>query len=475
MRRGSSVFFVTAVATTTTCVLQKPRRSFSSATTHTVAPFTADAAVPEGTQLHHVVVVHRHGDRAPVTRSIGPKYPPSTDVEALWRGKLISGANEALLKAVATAQRDDDDDDDTGAVTDDLYHGGRDAAGIPYGQLTDKGSEQLQALGRALRSRYVGGGDTFLPPTVPADAVYARTTNMCRTMNSLRSLLAGLYGLGTPDDVARRRAEDAAAGHGRTFPRFLSLPVGSDPMIDGPCDDPARKDEVRKRVIEAHGIPSSYPHDYAALDARMKAALGFTDRVNWLQIREQLVCMQSHGVPFPDGLDDADVDRLYGLEMWIVQCLFGDPEYNALAIGAFYSELHDRLVDVKVGTAAEKLSIYSAHDYTLIPFMQGLGILPPAFPHYAAYVVLEIAADVPATTGTDKPTTFVVRCIYNGESIHLPGCDRAWVPMDVLLQRLQEGATGKATRTAPDEEKRRQEQAQPHPQPQPQTPSHSKL
>ena len=31
-------------------------------------------------QLHHVVVLHRHGDRAPVTRSIGPKYPHSLEV-----------------------------------------------------------------------------------------------------------------------------------------------------------------------------------------------------------------------------------------------------------------------------------------------------------------------------------------------------------------------------------------------------------
>ena len=31
-------------------------------------------------QLHHIVVLHRHGDRAPVTRSIGPKYPHSLEV-----------------------------------------------------------------------------------------------------------------------------------------------------------------------------------------------------------------------------------------------------------------------------------------------------------------------------------------------------------------------------------------------------------
>ena len=425
--------------------------------------------MPEGTRLHHVVVVHRHGDRAPVTRSIGPKYPQSPDVEAVWRGKLISGSNEALLKAVAKAQSIHEGTEND----DDLYRGGRDAIGTPYGQLTNKGSEQLQALGWALRSRYVG---TLLPPTVPADAIYSRTTNMCRTTNSLRSLLAGLYGLGTADDVARRCADDAVAGRGRTFPRFLSFPVGADPMIDGPCDDPARKDELRKRILETHGVPSSYPHGYAALDERMKAALGFTDRVNWLQIREQLVCMQSHGLPFPDGLDDTDVDRIYGLEMWIVQRLFGDPEYNALAIGAFYGELRDRLLDVQTGAATEKLSVYSAHDYTLIPFMQGLGILPESFPHYAAYVVVEIATDATTSasatstsSGVEKPSSLIVRCLYNGESMRLPGFDSEWVPLEVLLQRLQEAATGKMTAGATEGDTRIEGVQQL------QTPTHSKL
>ena len=39
-------------------------------------------------------------------------------------------------------------------------------------------------------------------------------------------------------------------------------------------------------------------------------------------------------------------------------------------------ELKDRLTDIKSGKAFEKLSIYSAHDYTLIPLLIGLGAMP---------------------------------------------------------------------------------------------------
>ena len=50
--------------------------------------------------------------------------------------------------------------------------------------------------------------------------------------------------------------------------------------------------------------------------------------------------------------------------------------YNSHEIGSFMGELKDRLTDIKSGKALEKLSIYSAHDYTLIPLLIGLGVMP---------------------------------------------------------------------------------------------------
>ena len=39
-------------------------------------------------------------------------------------------------------------------------------------------------------------------------------------------------------------------------------------------------------------------------------------------------------------------------------------------------ELRLRLIEIKNGNAKEKLSVYSAHDYTLLPLMIGLDISP---------------------------------------------------------------------------------------------------
>ena len=50
-------------------------------------------------------------------------------------------------------------------------------------------------------------------------------------------------------------------------------------------------------------------------------------------------------------------------------------KYNSHEIGSFMAELRDRLSMIQSGDAKERLSIYSAHDYTLLPLMIGLDIL----------------------------------------------------------------------------------------------------
>ena len=49
-------------------------------------------------------------------------------------------------------------------------------------------------------------------------------------------------------------------------------------------------------------------------------------------------------------------------------------------------ELRDRLAAIKTGVK-EKLSIYSAHDYTLIPLLIGLGIMPGKYLYLSCLII----------------------------------------------------------------------------------------
>lgn len=114
--------------------------------------------------LKHVIIIMRHGDRAPVSKSIGPNYPHNKEVEDIWRTKIASGINEELLKGVAKLQA-------VGA--DDNIYTGRDVGDLPYGQLTDIGVNQLKLLGQKLRKTYMIE-DKFLPETLTGKIIYAR-------------------------------------------------------------------------------------------------------------------------------------------------------------------------------------------------------------------------------------------------------------------------------------------------------------
>lgn len=200
--------------------------------------------------LKHVIVIHRHGDRAPVSKSIGPNYPNNQEIEDLWSTKIVSGHNEDLLCEIARKQS---------INGNDCIYQGRDVGDHPYGQLTDIGALQLISLGSRLRNAYVG---TFLPEIITDEHIYTRSTNYCRTMNSLRSLLIGLYDIKTISDIEKH-----------SFSKIVSYPSHFDPMIDGVSTNAKEKEEHRKMLYKKHGIPHSVK-DFKIMDEKLKKALG---------------------------------------------------------------------------------------------------------------------------------------------------------------------------------------------------------
>lgn len=114
-------------------------------------------------------------------------------------------------------------------------------------------------------------------------------------MNSLRSLLIGLYGVRNEQDIEKH-----------SFPQIQSYPTHHDPMIDGVTTNAEEKDKHRKLLFEKHSLPHGFV-DFKVVNEKLKKRLGYPNRVNYHVIREHLVCNKSHDLDLPGGLADEDI------------------------------------------------------------------------------------------------------------------------------------------------------------------------
>ncbi|CAM9890102.1 unnamed protein product [Ectocarpus sp. 13 AM-2016] len=120
-------------------------------------------AVPDGLRLKQVVVICRHGDRAPVSSSLGKILDDGPDSVKLWNSKLPP--KEERPKPLLL------------------------------------GAEELRLVGEGLRGVLEGGGDevvggegSLFPAGLEAEksAIFVRCTRLKRTHQSAQNMLEGL-------------------------------------------------------------------------------------------------------------------------------------------------------------------------------------------------------------------------------------------------------------------------------------------
>ena len=134
-----------------------------------------------GMKLRHLAVLHRHGDRSPIIRTLAPS-------EAYWTAQLAPPPAAGMPAANPT-------DGDEGI-------------GMPWGQLTRLGASQLHARGAELRELLLRRAPASFWWLAPTASVAVTSTAFPRTVHSTRALLSGLM-LDTPGGLSAARAATA--------------------------------------------------------------------------------------------------------------------------------------------------------------------------------------------------------------------------------------------------------------------------
>lgn len=247
---------------------------FSSVASHFFAPSSStQITVPHHLLLQNVIIFTRHGDRSQISKSIGQNYPENDYITNQWKTKLPSESITQKLKSVAIFHSEEDHHDE--------IYAGWDHVNSPYGMLTHAGSEQLINVGSVFRKRY-----EHLLTSNFSDSIYTRSTNLCRTILSLRSLLKGFL----PDDELHPSKVPKIVKRLRTLETLY-------PQADGACPALA---ERRKEILGKNYLSEAI-HEYDNFENKIKGIFGYSTAVNWLEVKEVLTCHLLHGIKLPEG------------------------------------------------------------------------------------------------------------------------------------------------------------------------------
>lgn len=252
-----------------------------------------------------VAAVTRHGDRTPIAKQVGSLHKESEDISSLWRSILPTEETHEKLKSCVAF----------GGCDQGLYVGS-DYNEHPHGMLTERGVQQLYEIGKSFRQRYCGSLLSTQKQQILRH-LYPRSTDYCRTILSVRSLMMGLLeesGNDEREGTDRDSLTSVTTIHTRDR-RWETLY----PQADGRC---AALSNRKLSVIQPAFLAGVFP-DYYEFEKKVKATFGYLDSeiVDWLNVRDALTVYNVYSV-LPDNYSLQDVARAGEIATFIWRQMF---------------------------------------------------------------------------------------------------------------------------------------------------------
>lgn len=381
-------------------------------------------------QRIQVQIVHRHGDRSPIT--------PMKD-EAYWQSILVE---EKTKQKIA---------ENTHLIQTDTANthpaGGRG----PFGKLSRLGLLQMVEVGSSLRERLVGENDKpidegngrllwphIFSPTKPLDPDNLRviSTNFHRTIQSVQGLLVGLF---SPDGIP--------SGKEITIDVTKTEFMIPDPKPRRTKEQMVLEERLAKRphILEKENDMRPLAlrvtkalHPLLAEDAK-EANFGLvehpsavsieTEPLSWNQLAEITKCLQVRNL-LPPSITDSDVEYIAEHTAWRWFQSFQNPRLVHLAMSVMTNEMVDYLTNWR---NEPPMTIWSAHDSTLIALLCAFRLeRPSVWPEYASYLMLELLQK-------NENQAMYVRFSLNGEVLmsQISGDLVEMMPLDKLADKIR--------------------------------------
>ena len=376
-------------------------------------------------QLKQVQIVHRHGDRTPITPMKDETFWSNSLPEPFLLEKIAEGTN--VIQEVGKKE---------------ISHGAK-GRGV-FGKLTNLGLLQMVEVGTRIREELYTDVETYNDIDGVNDLTYIRlfhpkqplhpnkikvySTNFPRTLQSVQAVLVGMFpdGLPSPIDIDARNTNILIPD---PQPRASKEQVELERHLSRRPHMIQREKELKNLAIRVSNV---LRNGYLGQDAdKVSFGVGEEDDVEsntqipplaWSQLSEITTCLRSRS-KLPDEITHEDHEAITSHSAWRWFENLRHPQLSKLAMRAIVEKM---LQTLKLGvnngdedSCDEILHIYSAHDSSLIGLLCAFRLDQPAkWPEYGSYLKIElIQEEEHSLEEANKNVTHYVRFSLNGDTL----------------------------------------------------------
>ena len=282
-------------------------------------------------ELLQVILLHRHGDRAPITQ--------------------LPTINNTLF---------------------------RQQWPLGMGELTGLGMTMLYDLGTKLKSIYVGAdavNPNFLKDHFDASAIYVRSSDVHRTLQSAASLEYAMFPLGTgPNNTVVDSS--ALPANFQPIP-ISSVPTSQDTLLVGADYVYANCPNVQAAMHRIQTSPEWQAK--AAANRDLFAALSNitgapVSMLTANAVLDVFVCYNAHNYDDFAAVTPALRQQLHDVVTWIFSRLMGDYTVLRTQIATLMTAIRSYLDAAATGTSPLRFVHLSGHDTTVMPALAALQV-----------------------------------------------------------------------------------------------------
>ena len=328
--------------------------------------------------------------------------------------------------------------------------------GLEAGELTNKGSQDMQALGTQLKKKYVDELK-LLHSTYQKQDVYVRSSDVDRCLQSAHALLHGLFPTGPapPIHSIPQGEEFLLRGydHCHKFNEYVQATLNSDQMQASVLGDTPLFHKMERLTGVRVSVSNLKPVTDTILIVDELAHAKFGEE----KIQNGIGFMGSDSMNSTStsissiNLSDRDMARIHELHDQINYVIKSNRAMSRLMVGNLLREILERKAQYikgikdSMGHGPPAFILYSAHDTTLMGLLTAFGVVDqygkhtPITSSHMEIELLEVENKKNKKKSKKKNQNigdFYVRIAFNGNVIRLGGCTTDVCPIATVAEYL---------------------------------------